>query len=280
MFLGLARLVVYTLDTAAVLPVALLASTVDAHAKFAHRWVIRYWAWVNVKVCGAEVVVEGLDHLDPDEAYVFMANHRSNFDVLALVTALWDFQLRWVAKEELARIPLFGWAMRATGQIVIDRRDHVQAVRSLAAAKAKLANGISVVFFPEGTRSAGRLLPFKKGGFVFAIETKTPIVPVAIEGSEAVLPRDAWTVADGGRVRVRVAVPIPTADLSLADRDLLLGEVERTLAEMLGERRDPPSRAAIRNGVAPGAAAAARGPAFSLADVFTRVAGLLSGAWS
>lgn len=275
--LGLARLIVYTLDTAAVVPLVLVISAVDRHAKLAHH-VVQYWAWLNVKVCGSTVEVEGLEQLDPDTSYVFMANHRSNFDVLALVSGLWDFQLRWVAKEELARIPLFGWALRATGQIVVDRRDHAQAVASLAAAKARIRDGISVAIFPEGTRGTGKLQPFKKGGFVFAIETKTPIVPIAIVGTESILPRDAWTVRHGGCVRVLVHAPIPTADLSFADRDLLLAEVERAIASMLGETRETPARAAARNGHAP--AAAAWAPPFTLSDVWSRFAGLLAGAWS
>ena len=237
--LGIIRLALFGIDTALWIPAVLLAAPADAEAKASYG-IARWWAWLNVRVCGGRVHVEGLDHLDANRSYVFMSNHRSNFDVLALVEALWDFQLRWVAKEELARIPGFGWALRAMKHIIIDRTDHAQAVASLAEATRRMSSGISVVFFPEGTRSAtGTMLPFKKGGFVFAIETKTPIVPIAITGTSSILPKGGWLVRHGGDVRVAVQPPISTAALTLEDRDALMLAV----------------RSAIENGVAEAATA-------------------------
>lgn len=229
MIAGVFRLCVFALDTAIAIPLVVLASLADQEAKLAYR-VAGLWAWGNLRLCGAELTVTGLEHLDPRRAYVFMSNHRSNLDVLALVVALWDFQLRWVAKEELFRIPFFGWALRASGQILINRADHAQAVASLALAKERIWNGISVVFFPEGTRSHGTMLPFKKGGFVFAIETGTPIVPIGIRGTAGILPRDGWLVRQGGAVSIVVCPPIATDSLTLADRDALLARVEQSIA--------------------------------------------------
>ena len=225
---GIVRLVVFLLDTAIVILLALLASLADPHAKLAYR-IEQVWAWLNVKLCRTRIHVQGLEHLDPAASYVFMSNHRSNLDVLALVVALWEFQLRWVAKKELVRIPIFGWALEATKQIIVNRADHAQAVASLAIAKDRIRNGISVVFFPEGTRSTGAMLPFKKGGFVFAIETGTPVVPIGISGTARILPRNSWLVRHGGDVSVIVQPPIPTADLSLDQRDALLVRVERAI---------------------------------------------------
>lgn len=234
MILGILRLIVFVVDTVLWIPVVLLASLLDPDARAAFR-VAQWWAWANLKVTGTRVAVDGLEHLDPRRSYVFVSNHRSNLDVLALVVALWDFQLRWVAKEELFRVPLFGWALRATKQILVNRADHAQAVASLAEAKRRMHEGISVVFFPEGTRGPGReMLPFKKGGFVFAIETGAPIVPIGILGTAEILPRAAWTVRRGGDVRVSICRPIETATRALDDRDALRAEVHAAIAARIG----------------------------------------------
>ena len=140
MILGMVRLIVFLLDTALWIPVALVASLADPDAKLAYR-VARRWASFNVKLLGTRVLVRGLEHLDPAKSYVFMSNHRSSLDVLALVVALWDFQLRWVAKLELVSIPLFGWAVKATKQIIVNRTHHAQAVASLMRAKERIDTG-------------------------------------------------------------------------------------------------------------------------------------------
>ncbi len=228
MILGVIRLVIFVADTALFLVAVLLASLADQEGKLAYR-VARYWAWFNLRLCGIRLEVQGRQQLDPATSYVFMSNHCSNLDVLALVVTLWDFQLRWVAKEELLRIPGFGWGLRATRQIIINRADHEQAMASLARAKERLQKGVSVVFFPEGTRSSGALLPFKKGGFVFAMQTGAPIAPIAISGTLGILPRGSWLVRGGGEVRVTVQPPVATAGCSLADRDALMTAVGRSI---------------------------------------------------
>jgi len=236
-FLGAVRLVVFGVDTFVTILAAMLASLCDRDARLAFR-MAQWWAWLNLKLVCARVTIEGFDHLDPRRSYVFVSNHRSNLDVLALIASLWEFQLRWVAKEELFRIPLFGWGLRATKQILVNRADHAQAMASLAEAKKRMHDGISVVFFPEGTRGgSGTMLPFKKGSFVFALETGAPIVPIAISGTERLLPRAAWTVQHGGEIRVALCPPIETASRSRDDRDALLAEV-RAVIERSVERLD------------------------------------------
>lgn len=237
MILGAVRLIVFGVDTLLAILGVLLASLCDRDARLAFR-VAQWWAWTNLKLVGARVHIEGFDHLDPRRSYVFVSNHRSNLDVLALFVALWDFQLRWVAKVELFRIPLFGWGLRAMKQILVNRADHAQAMASLAEAKQRMHDGISVVFFAEGTRGdGGTMLPFKKGGFVFALETGASIVPIGISGTERLLPRTAWTVQHGGEVRVAICPPISTAGRSLEDRDALLAEVRTVIASCV-ERLD------------------------------------------
>ena len=135
------------------------------------------------------VRVEGRAHAEPGRSYVIMANHQGNYDILALYGFL-GRQFRWVMKQELRKVPFLGPACAAIGHVFVDRRDPQRAIASLEAAKPRLAGGVSVLFFPEGTRSAdGRLLPFKKGGFVMARQLGFPILPVTLSGSRRILPK-------------------------------------------------------------------------------------------
>jgi 1-acyl-sn-glycerol-3-phosphate acyltransferase len=231
------RLALCVAVTAACIPIAVLAGIGDPDGRRAYR-VARLWAWLNVRLCGVTVEVEGRERLDPSAAYVFMSNHRSALDILALVLALDGYELRWVAKRELGRIPGFGAALRATKQIFVDRADHARAVASLDAARGRIRRGSSVVFFPEGHRSAGPLLPFKKGGFVFAIETGAAIVPIGISGPRSLVGSSGVLGRVRATVRVVVRPPVPTAGLDLDDRDALLARVRRSITTAM----HPPRR--------------------------------------
>ena len=179
----------------------------DPHGKHVYS-ISRVWCWLVLRVGGISVKVSGLNHLDPERQYVFMANHRSNLDIPILIKSLPGFQIRWIAKRELLWIPLFGWAMWAAKHITVNRADRSAGVGILKKAQHRIAGGISVVVFPEGTRNPSeRLLPFKRGGFLLAIKTQTAIVPVTISGSGRVLPKGDWRVRRG-QVDVTVGEPI------------------------------------------------------------------------
>lgn len=206
MLFGLKALLVVLISLPTAIVILSLAPF-DRNGKFVYRFA-RLWTWLILKIGGIRLKIEGLDLLDPRRPYVFLANHRSNIDMPVLVQSLPGFQLRWVAKKELLRIPLFGLALRASRHIIVDRSDRTQAMASLRRARELIKEGISVVFFPEGTRSPGdELLPFKRGGFVLAVKTGTPIVPVMIKGSRGILPRGDWRIR-GGEIRVIVGQPI------------------------------------------------------------------------
>jgi 1-acyl-sn-glycerol-3-phosphate acyltransferase len=213
MLFGLKALLIILLTV----PIGILMLCVapfDRDGKLAYR-LSQFWMCSVLKIGGIRLTIEGAEHLDRDSAYVFIANHQSNIDIPVLSQTLSGFQLRWMAKRELVRIPLFGWAMRASRHIVVDRSDRADAMASLHRARAIVHRGISVVFFPEGTRgTSGRLLPFKRGGFVLSVKTRTPIVPVTIKGSQAVLPKGDWRIRPG-EIRVIVGRPI-FADASRA----------------------------------------------------------------
>jgi 1-acyl-sn-glycerol-3-phosphate acyltransferase len=208
------------LVTGVLAPTAVGVALVDQCAAF---HVARVWARAILALYGVSVRTRRLAALDPQAPYVIMSNHRSQFDILAVVAGLGEHQLRWVAKKELTRVPVFGWALEHTGHIIIDRSDPQQAIASLRAARTQMERGISVVLFPEGTRSeAGQLLlPLKKGGFMLALETGFPIVPVVVRGSREILPRGSWR-ATPGEIEVVVGAPIPVAG---ATREQLMADV-------------------------------------------------------
>ncbi len=196
----------------------------------------RVWTWAILKIGGIRLKVKGLEQLDPSRQYIFMANHQSNIDIPVLVQSLTKFQLRWVAKKELLFVPLFGWALWASKHIIVDRSSRSKAVASLRKAREKIEGGVSVVLFPEGTRSPnGQLLPFKRGGFVLAIKTRTPIVPVTIKGSGAVLPRGDWRIR-GGEIEVTVSEAIPLDQYHLGSLRSLLNRV-RGIMESHSQRQ-------------------------------------------
>ncbi len=163
------------------------------------------WAsWVRVRVAGRELV-------RPRQSYVILCNHQGAYDILALYGYL-GRQFRWVMKQELRKVPFLGWGCAAIGHIFVDRGNSSRAIASLEAAARHLAGGVSVLFFPEGTRSEdGRLRPFKKGGFAMARQLDLPILPVSITGSGRILPK-ACLFPRPGTIRVRFHAPIAPSD--------------------------------------------------------------------
>lgn len=193
----------------------------------------REWARRLLATAGIEVHATGLEHIAGLGPCVYIANHLSFVDVWALLVAL-PGSLRFVGKRELFRIPIFGTALRVSGQIPIDRQDRLAAVASFEVAGRLLAAGHSAMVFPEGTRSLdGSLQPFKKGAFVLAIATQRPVVPVVVVGTFGILPKGG-IVPRAGRVEVRIGVPIVTTGLTYDDRDALLARASAAMAGLLG----------------------------------------------
>ena len=203
------------------LPVSLLS------ADYLHA-LGRFWGKGSLRLAGIRLTVEGRGNLLPGQAVIYMPNHQSQFDILALFEGI-PGQFRWLAKAELFRIPLFGLAMARAGYIPVNRSDRREAIKSMNDAAARISAGTSVVVFPEGTRSQdGQLLPFKKGGFMLALQSQVPIVPVAILGTGSILPKGSrWL--QGGAITVRFLPPVATAGMGTPDRDFLMGRLQETL---------------------------------------------------
>ena len=180
--------------------------------------------------------VEGEAPPDIDhKAYVVVANHESTADPFLLSWLPWD--MRWVAKEELFRPPFVGWAMRWGGDIPLRRGQGESIRQTMEACAAALAGGISVMMFPEGTRSKdASLLPFKDGAFRLAIEAQVPVLPLAIAGTHAMRPKNSKWFGKA-KAGVRVLAPIPTKGLTLDDLPALREQCRDTISAALPDMR-------------------------------------------
>jgi 1-acyl-sn-glycerol-3-phosphate acyltransferase len=193
----------------------------------------RMWSRALLRAAGVRVVVENLEVIDESVPQILVSNHVSWFDVFALA-AIIPGRYLFVAKREVRKVPFLGWAADVCGHIYIDRKDHQSALLSLQDAKEKLAREKpTVIMFPEGTRSeTGELQRFKKGAFVMAIETGAEIVPAAILGSRAIMPKHSLLIRSG-TMTVRFGEPIPVAGLTLEQRDDLMRDTRKALAGLL-----------------------------------------------
>jgi len=229
----------------------------------------RFWAWVLLGAMKVRTEYRGIDRPPPPSPYVFIANHQSLVDILAVVPAL-PTRIRFVAKRELFRIPIFGWALRAGGYVPIDRGRRQQAIRSLDEAGRRIRAGRPFVLFAEGTRSRdGRMGPFKKGAFHVALQTGATVVPVAISGSWHILRPKSLRVRPG-TVRVTLGKPIDVGPYLPGDVEGLSREVRRVIAAGLrpGElREEDRGGTAVRSaGVSAAAPPPPDGPPASSAD--------------
>ncbi len=194
------------------------------------------WARIIFRLCGVKPTVLGWDELPEAiraerQSVIFMSNHESNLDPPVLISAI-PIPAVYLAKKEIKWMAPVGWAAMMAGTIFIDRSNRERAIHSLHLAAAEIRGGKSVVIFPEGTRTrTGKLLPFKKGGFIMAAEAGVQIVPLATVGGHRMLPPGAVHIRPG---RYIVAFGAPVDPKAFGNRDALMAEV-RTRIEALRE---------------------------------------------
>jgi len=190
------------------------SSLFEKRGYFAH-WCARTWSRLILLTTGVRVTVEGLERLKPGHTYVFVSNHQSIYDIPVLFWAL-PYQLRIIAKESLGNFPFLGWHLRRTGHMLVDRRRPDSTALHDWAGRLT-SQGLSLIVFPEGTRSQdGRVASFKGGSFHLALETGLPIVPLSIAGSRHVMLKGRLATYPG-HVRLVVHEPIDTSGLSARD---------------------------------------------------------------
>lgn len=187
------------------------------------------WARSIIAVSGVKVSVTGLENVPRDKAVLFLSNHQGAFDIPAIQSVL-PVHFLWVAKKSLFKVPVVGWSMSLTGYISIDRDNPAEALKSMEEASERMSEGVSVVIFPEGTRSeTGALLPFKRGAFMLAKKSGVPIVPVAIQGTNRIKKKGSFLV-NPAKVRISIGRPIP---IGASDEKELRNMTKRQIEEMI-----------------------------------------------
>ena len=202
--------------------------------------IIRLWAKLLVAAAGVELRTVGVETIERDKRYILVANHYSYLDIPCIFAAI-PQPIRFMAKISLFKIPIFGWSIARAGFIPIDRKNRRTAVKSFDLAADRIRKGNTIVIFPEEGRSRQKSMrPFQRGAFLLALKSEQVIVPVAIDGTYEVFPATRWAVRPGV-VTIKVGTPLPTAGLTLRDKDRLLTESRRQIQLMLfGEPESQP----------------------------------------
>ena len=190
------------------------------------------WSRLCCAIAPLKVIVTGKKNYRHHRSYVVVANHQSMADIPILHGFL-GLKIKWVMKKELEKIPIFGAACNQLGCIAIDRSNHKSAIESIEAAKKKLSSKASVLFFAEGTRSRnGKVMAFKKGAFIFAMETGIPILPVTIKNSFEILPSDSLDLTPG-TVEILVHQPVYISSANADHMDEIMEKTRQTIAQSL-----------------------------------------------
>jgi 1-acyl-sn-glycerol-3-phosphate acyltransferase len=231
-FFLIPSIAVYTI----VLGIASITSSFfDRRGHFAHRCA-RAWSWLILATTGVDVTVQGLDRIERGKTYVFVANHQSIYDIPSLFWSI-PFQLRIIAKESLGSFPMLGPHLKRTGHMLVDRSKPDRS-GIFGWASRLTANGLSLIVFPEGTRSrTGAIGKFKGGSIMLAMQAGLPIVPISVIGSRHVMKKGELTTRPG-HVTLIVHEPIETA----ANPEPSVHEV-RELADRVREIIRPPVEA-------------------------------------
>ncbi len=206
------------------------------------------YTWLNP---AWRVHVIGREHVRPGVAYVMVANHLSFLDILVLFRLLRHF--KWVSKIEMFRIPVIGWNMRLNRYIALRRGDRRSIAAMMEACRKTLAEGSSVLIFPEGTRSPdGVLQAFKPGAFRLALEARAPILPIVISGTADALPKHGFTLRGRHEIGIRVLPEIPFEDFAELDVEELTERVHALYRRETGLEATEPARAErVPRGTAP-----------------------------
>ncbi len=208
--------------------VTYIASFFDANGNLAHRCIAQ-WARTSLALAGLRVHIEGQERLNPKNSYIFMPNHSSFLDTL-LAFAYIPYDFRNIIKEEVFSIPFLGSVLRRSGQIPMDRKNPWKALKSLRRAADLLKEGISVVVFPEGTRTPnGKIQEFKTALFILPIRSRIPVVPVLIEGTFQALKRGS-ILLDPVPLKLTFCDPIPVDSFGVRDRRIYAEKVRQVFS--------------------------------------------------
>ena len=223
-------LTLLVLNTVVLALLIIMLSPFDRKRNLVH-YIGKLWALLNVYLSGTRLVIRGKEKIEKGP-YIVMSNHQSLFDVWALIGML-PLQLRWVIKSEIKKMPIFGYALDRMGHIYVDRRRQKNTGRGVEEALQKIGQRVSVVIFPEGTRSKdGHLQEFRTGGSIMAIRSGVPILPVTVNGSRFVLPKDTLALMPG-KIEVVVGDPIDPGTFGENSKNELTAAVKTAIRKNL-----------------------------------------------
>ena len=212
----------------------LLISLFDKNGRIIHFYAAVPWAKVILRVCGVNVRVKGQENVDARVPRIYMTNHQSAIDIFALLAYL-PVDFKFIMKQELMKIPLLGLTMRMANYIGITREDPRKAVQSMREALERIKNGVSVLIFPEGTRSVdGGLQPFKKGGFNLALKSGCDIVPVAICDSFRIILKGTLRI-NKGTFGMQIGKPISIKGYDRKNVPQLMDRVGEAIQDLMGQ---------------------------------------------
>jgi 1-acyl-sn-glycerol-3-phosphate acyltransferase len=231
---------IYTIVLGAV---SIVSSLFDRRGHLAHRCA-RAWSWLILKTTGVRVTVEGLDRITPGTTYIFVSNHQSIYDTPVIFSSL-PYQLRIIAKESLAKFPVLGWHLRRGRHLFVNRQ-HPDRAGILNRWRELVSEGLSLIIYAEGTRSAdGHVGRFKAGSFLLAIEAGLPIVPLAVIGTREVMPKGRLRTEPANvRLIVHDPIPAPALDVpTIHDARQLAERVQTIVARAVDARQFEAARA-------------------------------------
>jgi 1-acyl-sn-glycerol-3-phosphate acyltransferase len=199
------------------------------------RW-FRILGRAMAKVNPWRIHVSGAEHVNANQVYVVVSNHQSFADIP--VISYLKLDTKWLGKAEVWRIPLLNWMLRWAGDVPIDRDSRREGAKAMLQCARYLRQRISVVFFPEGTRSPdGRVLPFNEGPFHLAVRERVPILPLVVEGSGAALPRNTWIFGKTQDIHLRILEPVPVDGWNLKQVPALRDAVRQKIVDELDRLR-------------------------------------------
>jgi 1-acyl-sn-glycerol-3-phosphate acyltransferase len=214
----------------------LLVIPFDKNRSVIH-WLLVYQSFLLVKLIPLwKIVIEGREKAVSGTTYVIISNHKSLIDIL-LANCL-RYRYKWISKIENTKLPVLGWYLRMADYLTVDRGDDESKAKMLARSYESLKNGISIMIFPEGTRIPGNGLGFfRRGAFALAIDASVPILPVLIDGTDEILPKNGLVFQSGYKLKIRVLDPIPPESFGTSVPEELAAKIRDVMTEELEKLR-------------------------------------------
>jgi len=214
----------------------LVTTPFGAGSLLVHRW-LSFQGRVLIRVSPLwKLHISGSENYVPGETYVMISNHQSLLDIPVVESLKMDY--RWVSKVEIFRVPVLGWSMHLAGYISLKRGYKESVIKMMEKSEKVLRKGESLFIFPEGTRSPDcEIKKFKTGAFRLALETNTPILPVIIDGTGAVLPKKGFVFSSRHNLKMKILKPVYPSEFVSDNPDELASSFQAIMHKALDDLR-------------------------------------------